>query len=97
MTNQVTQTIVTTMPATFFQLDHARWQIQLWKNLNFWLKVDALNFTNESTLTTYQTTGSVDNSGTIPQWQPSTNFGRVRNDLDYQVPRTWLFTIGLQF
>jgi len=75
----------------------ARWNIQLWKNLNFWLKVDALNFTNESTLTTFQTTGSVDNTGTIPQWQPASSFGRVRNDLDYQVPRTWLFTVGLQF
>jgi hypothetical protein len=75
----------------------ARWQIQLWKNLNFWLKVDALNFTNEDTLTTFQTTGSVNNDGTFPQWEPSSNFGRIRNENDYQVPRTWLFTIGVQF
>lgn len=33
-------------------------------------------------------------------FQPSTactGFGRIRNDLDYQVPRTFLVTLGLQF
>lgn len=34
------------------------------------------------------------------QFQPSTacdGFGKVRNDLDFQVPRTFLLTVGLQF
>jgi hypothetical protein len=75
----------------------ARYQIQLWRNLNFWFKVDALNFTNQSRLTSFQTTGFVDTSGDFGQWQPSSSFGRIRNDSDYQDARTWLFTVGLQF
>ncbi len=88
-----------------------RYQFPIWKQLNGWLKVDVLNATNEGTLISYGTAGSaVTNAAGTLVWQangncdqsdpPSTScsqFGRIRNQGDYQQPRTYLLTLGLTF
>jgi outer membrane receptor protein involved in Fe transport len=90
-----------------------RYQFPIWKRLQGWLKVDVLNFTNESAVTSYLTSASaVTNTAGVLVWEPNGNcgpgkdpwpstscsqFGRIRNEDDYQQPRTYLFTIGLTF
>jgi hypothetical protein len=75
----------------------ARYQFPIWKRLQGWVKVDMINFTNEGTLTSFNTSGSTDNSGGVPQWAPGGAFGRIESELDYQTPRQYLLTLGLTF
>jgi hypothetical protein len=90
-----------------------RYQFPIWKRLQGWIKVNVLNFTNESAVVSFDTSASFATTpgGTLI-WQPNGNcgpgkdpwpstscsqFGQIRNELDYQQPRTYLLTIGLTF
>jgi len=75
----------------------ARYQFPLWKELTGWVKVDALNVTNQDTLTSFQTTGETVSDGTFDRWAPSPTFGTIQNEDNYQTPREWLLTVGIQF
>jgi hypothetical protein len=90
-----------------------RYQFPIWKQLQGWIKVNVVNFTNESAVVTYQTSArAAPNAAGTLVWEPTGNcgpgkdpwpstscsaFGQIRNEEDYQQPRTYLFTIGLTF
>lgn len=88
----------------------ARYEFPLFQQLAAWVKVDALNVLDNDDLIGFRTTASaVDQNGTLV-WQPAgtcglndtpsstcSSFGRIRNENDYQLPRTFLATIGLRF
>jgi hypothetical protein len=75
----------------------ARYQFPIWKELSGWVKIDALNVTNQDTLTSFQTTGEVVDDGTFTSWTPSPEFGTIQSEDNYQTPREWLLTVGIQF
>jgi hypothetical protein len=75
----------------------ARYQFPIWKELSGWVKIDALNVTNQDTLTSFQTTGEVVDDGTFTIWTPSPEFGTIQSEDNYQTPREWLLTVGIQF
>jgi hypothetical protein len=89
----------------------ARWQFTIFKRLDGWLKATVVNVFDNDDLIAYDTTGfAEDNSAGILSWAPTgncgpgdspsvdcTGFGRIRNQGDYQQPRSYLFTLGLAF
>jgi outer membrane receptor for ferrienterochelin and colicin len=70
----------------------ARYQFPLVKDLNGWVKVDVLNVTNNDELISFDTSGTIENGNFLP----SSTFGSA-TDADYQLPRSFLLTLGLQF
>ena len=58
------------------------------------MKVDVLNVTDNDELIAFDTSGTID--PTTKQFVPSSTFGNA-TDADYQTPRTFLLTVGLQF
>ena len=83
---------------SWWKLDFsARYQFPIWKDLTGWVKADVQNILNNDTLIAFQTTGNAVNNGSFNEWQPASTFGRVRNQDDYQGPRQYFFTVGIQF
>ena len=90
----------------------ARWQFPLSSGrLDGWLKMTVMNVLDNDSVIAYQTTGTAvaDAAGNLT-WEPAGNcgpgdapstectaFGRIRGPQDYQPPRSFLFTLGLQF
>lgn len=88
-----------------------RYQIPVWSDISSWLKVSILNVLDNDELTSYQTSGeTITNAAGQQVWSPTgtcgpgdepsedcTGFGRIRNENDYQLPRTYLVTLGIQF
>ena len=88
----------------------ARYDFKVWKDMGAFLKVGVLNALNNDEVIQFQTTGEavLDGAGNPIAWQPTgncglgdgpsrdcTGFGRIRNDGDYQNPRTFLLTIAI--
>ena len=85
-------------------------EIQVFGDLDLLLEASALNVTNQGAVVTHQTsaTGPLVNGQRV--WTPAGNcgvnsepsrdcsgFGRIRNENDYQLPRQFLFTLGLRW
>jgi hypothetical protein len=124
----------------FWRLDlSSRYQIEAWKKLAVWLKLDILNLTNNDELIAWSTAWTSEiNSAGVRVWAPSgrpallnpntglpdvnydplnpdhvagpsrfdclqtpsancTGFGDIRNAQDYQLPRSYFVSIGLQW
>jgi outer membrane receptor protein involved in Fe transport len=95
----------------FWHLDlSARYDFKLFRELDAFVRAMAYNATNEDTLFRHQVTGRAVNNGGQLTWAPNgtcnlasepsrtcSSFGRIRNELDYQQPRTYQFTVGLTF
>jgi hypothetical protein len=75
----------------------ARWQFPIFKRLNGWVKATIFNVFDNDALISYSTTGFADDTTGNPVWVPSESFGAARGPSDYQVPRSYLFTLGLAF
>jgi len=89
-----------------------RYDIPIWQRVGTFLKVGVTNVTNNHNVLQFQTTGRAvfDANGNPVSWQPSgncglgdapskncTGFGHIRNDQDYQRPRTYLVSLGFDF
>jgi outer membrane receptor protein involved in Fe transport len=73
----------------------ARYQFPIWgKNLNGWIKVNVINVLNNNEMISFDTSGTIDD--TTGQFAPSGTFGNF-TEADFQTPRTFLVTLGLQF
>jgi hypothetical protein len=96
----------------FWRLDlSARYEVPIFSRLNLFLKAAVTNVLNNDAVVSFATTGRavtgadgqltwvpVGNCG--PGDEPSTSctgFGRIRSQNDYQSPRRFLFTVGLDF
>ena len=89
----------------------ARWQVQIYKRLDVWLKATVVNIFDNDALITYDTSGfAVDDGEGNLSWEPvgncgpgdspstqCTGFGAIRSQGYYQTPRAYLFTLGLAF
>jgi hypothetical protein len=76
----------------------ARYQFPVYRQLNGWVKLDVTNITDNDSLKAHDVGASAQtNAAGQLVWVPSSSFGRVRNQLDYQTPRTYLVTLGLNF
>ena len=84
-----------------------RYSIPVWSRLDFWAKISALNVTNASAVRSMATTATGEEVNGVLVWVPSgtcgtaeapsedcSSFGRIRNEDDYQLPRTYLLTLG---
>jgi hypothetical protein len=88
-----------------------RWQFRVQKRLDAWVKVTVLNVLDNDDLIAYDTSGyTIDDGMGNPVWAPAgncgpgdppsvdcTGFGAIRSQNDYQLPRSYLFTLGLSF
>ncbi|HEX3555416.1 MAG TPA: TonB-dependent receptor [Thermoanaerobaculia bacterium] len=89
-----------------------RYDIPIWQRVGTFLKVGVTNVANAHNLLQYQTTGNAvfDANGNPVSWQPAgncglgdapskncTGFGHIRNQNDYQAPRTYLVSVGFDF
>jgi outer membrane receptor protein involved in Fe transport len=91
----------------------AKYQIPFYKDASAWLKLNVINLLDNDEVISWQTSGSADTSGAVPDWNPTgnfgsdecqsapglgcTGFGRIRNQDDYQDPRSFLVTLGVEF
>jgi len=84
---------------SFWSLDTTfRYEISLWKDLRLYAKLDVLNATNQDNLISFRTGGSaVVNTAGVEQWQPNSTFGTPSSERNYQTPRTYLISAGLNF
>ena len=63
-----------------------------------WFKINVLNVLNNDAQTSFTTSGSAsEGPGGELEWSPSSSFGNVTSQNNYQTPRTYLFTLGVQF
>ncbi|HVR98045.1 MAG TPA: TonB-dependent receptor, partial [Thermoanaerobaculia bacterium] len=89
-----------------------RYELPVWKDLNVFLKLAVTNLTDENAVVRHQTSvapflnangevvgfRTVGNCGLNDDPSEScTGFGRIRNELDYQSPREFLFTVAVDF
>ena len=95
----------------FRRLDFsARYDIKFWRSLGLWVKATVINLTNEDALIEYNTDASAQNINGVLTWVPNgncglgdtpstscTGFGRISDEEQYQRPREYFFTVGLQF
>jgi hypothetical protein len=85
---------------SFWRIDFsARYTFQVFRDdVSAWVKLDALNLLDRDGLITYRNGGSVEvtDSG-LMFWEAGSSFGAARNEDDYQDPRTYLVTLGIQF
>jgi hypothetical protein len=76
----------------------SRWQFPIYKDLAGWLKLDVRNATNNDSLIAFDTSGSAASGpGGQLVFAPSSTFGQATGPGSYQVPRTYLVTLGLKF
>jgi hypothetical protein len=88
------------------------YELPIFSDFNVFLKVAVTNILNNDELISFQTTGIAnrDAAGNVTGWAPAgncglnsepsrtcTSFGRIRDQLDYQDPREFLFTVALDF
>jgi len=97
----------------FWALDlSTRYELPVWKDLNIFLKLAVTNLTDEDAVVRHSTSVAprLDANGNVIGFRtvgncglnddPSescTGFGRIRNELDYQSPREFLFTVAVDF
>lgn len=83
----------------FWRLDmSARYTIGLVKRLNLWTQVNVINVTNNDELVAFNTGGRVEpNANGVLVFVPGGNFGKPRSDLDYQTPRSYFVSVGLNW
>lgn len=89
-----------------------RYELPIIHGVGVFVKAGVTNVSNNHNLLQFQTTGRavLDANGNPVSWQPAgncglgdnpskdcTGFGRIRNDEDYQPPRTFLFSVGFDF
>jgi hypothetical protein len=89
-----------------------RYDLPLFRGLETFLKVGVINVTNNHEVVEFVTAGEavLDGNGNPIAWVPAgncglgdepsencTGFGNIRNDLDYQAPRTFLLSVGFDF
>ena len=89
-----------------------RYELPLFHGVGAFVKVAVTNVTNNDGVLEFQTTGRavLDANDNPIAWQPvgncglgdkpskdCTGFGRIRNDEDYQPPRTFLLSVGFDF
>jgi outer membrane receptor for ferrienterochelin and colicin len=89
-----------------------RYDVPLHSSIGPFVKVGVTNVSNNHAVIGFQTSGDavLDANGNPVSWQPSgncglgdrpskdcTGFGRIRNELDYQSPRTFLVSVGFDF
>jgi len=90
----------------------ARYDLPVFSYFNTFFKVGVTNVLNNDGVLEFQTTGEavLDDNGNPIAWQPvgncglddepsadCTGFGSIRNEEDYQPPRTYLLSIGFEF
>src|SRR6185436_16900934 len=90
----------------------ARYDLPVFSYFNTFFKVGVTNVLNNDGVLEFQTTGEavLDDNGNPIAWQPvgncglddepsadCTGFGSIRNEEDYQPPRTYLLSIGYEF
>lgn len=77
--------------------------LPVFKRLDLWIKGDVLNVTNQDALISFEDQvdaildGPVDELGRPTTFEPVANFGQATGSGDYQLPRTFRFTVGLRF
>jgi hypothetical protein len=89
-----------------------RYELPIFHSIGAFVKAGVINVTNNHGVDEFQTTGEavLDANDNPVSWQPvgncglgdkpskdCTGFGRIRNDLDYQPPRTFLLSVGFEF
>jgi hypothetical protein len=76
----------------------ARYQIPLYKDLAGWVKLDVTNLLDNDELVTFDTSGTAEEreNGQLV-FVPSSTFGEAQGAANYQAPRAYLLTVGLQF
>jgi hypothetical protein len=88
-----------------------RYTVPIVSKLDIYVKLDVINVLNNDELIAHQTTGtSALNDAGVRVWVPTgncgpndppsescTGFGRIRNQLDYQTPRSYFVAIGLNW
>ena len=77
----------------------ARYSFPIFRDdVSGWFKVNVLNVLNNDGQISYSTSGSstTNDAGQLV-WVPSGSFGAVTSQNNYQTPRTYLFTLGIQF
>lgn len=77
----------------------ARYQVQLAKKLDAWIKLAIRNVTNEDTLETFNVSGSAgaDPITGLNVFMPGGNFGNADSERDFQRPRQYLVTVGIDW
>lgn len=87
-----------------------RYEVPIFKDLDFWVKLTALNALDNDTLTSFNTVGGTTTVNGILQFAPQgncglndrpsvdcTGFGQIRNERDFQLPRQIFLTVGIKF
>lgn len=75
-----------------------RYAFPIYKTLKAWAKLDVSNLLDNDALLSFDTSGTAETTddGRL-FFQPSATFGRAQGARDYQLPRTYLVSLGLQF
>ena len=75
----------------------ARYQFPIFKRMEGWVRASVENVFNNDTLIRFDTNGvaTTDSSGNLA-WEPGPFFGDTV-PVDYQPPRSYLFTLGIAF
>jgi hypothetical protein len=84
----------------FWRMDlSARYSFPVFRDdVSGWLKLDALNVLNNDELIAFGTAGSaVTNAAGTLVWEAAESFGSIPSQANYQIPRTYLVTLGIQF
>lgn len=84
----------------FWRLDlSGRYQINIWKDLGTYVKLDVFNVTDNDELVAHSISGSAatDPVTGLLFFQPAGSFGQPRNKDDYQLPRSFLIAAGVQW
>ena len=75
-----------------------RYDISFWRDLSVFVKLDVQNVTGQDSLISYRTGGTaVANSAGVLAWVPNSNFGTASSERNYQIPRTYAFSVGFAF
>jgi hypothetical protein len=79
----------------FWHLDTtARYDFSFRKDLSAYIKFDIENITNEDTLISHRTGGTVvTGAGGLDEWQPRSSFGTASSERNYQTPRSYLVSV----
>ncbi|HZF07610.1 MAG TPA: TonB-dependent receptor [Thermoanaerobaculia bacterium] len=81
----------------------AYYQVPIFRSISPWLKVEVRNLLNDHTLIDWDTTvtpdpnSPKDSLGLPTGFIKGKNFGKARNNLDYPIPREFLFGAGFHF
>lgn len=84
----------------FWALDFsARYAFPVFRDdVSGWVKINALNVLDNDTLLSYNVNGGTStNAAGTDVWAPGGSFGNITSQFNYQTPRTFLLTLGLEF